>query len=66
MILSLVTYTETEAKEMGYQSITVPYESHEKAMFDRALETLKTTDHIVVLDRLRRPELYRRKSDLKL
>lgn len=61
----LMTYTEDEARSMGYVSITTSYEDNEKEIFDKALETLKGTDHLVVLDRLRRPELFRRKSELK-
>lgn len=62
----IITYTEQEARTMGYVSITTPYSHQEKDIFEKALETLKGTDHLVVLDQWKRPEIYRKKSELKL
>lgn len=65
MTLPPITYTPEEAHKMGYQSITKPFEHSEKSLFDSAMSTLASADHVVVLDRLKRPEIYRRKSELK-
>lgn len=61
----MITYTHTEAEAMGYVSITTPFEHSEKEMFERTLDQMKGTDHLVVLDRLRRPEIYRKKGEVK-
>lgn len=64
-MLPLITYTETEARSLGYVSITCPYEPQEKEIFDRAFKQMEGTDFLVVLDHLRRPEIFRKKSELK-
>lgn len=65
MTLPPITYTSEEARDLGYVSITKPFDHSEKKLFDSAMSTLASADHVVVLDRLRRPEIYRRKSELK-
>lgn len=62
----MITYTEEQAQEMGYVSITTPYSHSEKEFFDRAVKQMEGADYLIVLDRLKRPEIYRKKTDLKL
>lgn len=61
----MLTYTHKEAEAMGYVSITTPFEHSEKEMFERTLEQMKGTDYLVVLDRLKRPEIYRKRGEVR-
>lgn len=61
----MTTYTPEQASSMGYVSITKSYSHSEREIYDKVIKQMGGCDFIVVMNQLREPEIYRRKSDLK-